>query len=234
MESVTKKKMYIAAPNKFRIFQIGFNKCGTRTIFKFFQQNGVESIHYDKGQIARSMFRHHRRGESLIDIRYRNVTMFADMEDIFKEDTPLYAAEKLYKQLDRQCKNSKFILNTRDKDNWIKSRILHGNGKYLNYIANKLSISKSQLIDKWKQDWDSHHLAVIDYFRNRPSDLLVFNIETDPIDRLINFFYGILKLNPIYYQHRGKSSNNIDHLDKETNRLYNENDKKEKNKNEII
>ena len=187
------KKRFIPNKNKFRIFQIGFNKCGTRTMCKFFKQNGVNSVHYDKGQIAGSMYRHLRNREPLIDIRYRDVTFFADMENIYKEDNLLYA-QRLFRQLDRQCKNSKFILNTRNKNNWLKSRILHENGEYLEYISNKLSLTKREVVEKWEIEWDEHHLNVIDYFRYRPQDLLIFNIENDPIEKLIQFFWPFIKL----------------------------------------
>ena len=145
------------------------------------------------------------------------------MENIYKEKTPLYVAQELFPYLDRQCKNSKFILNTRNKQNWLKSRILHENGEYLNYVANKLSISKDDVVKEWERDWDSHHISVIDYFRDRPNDLLIFDIETDPIEKLIYFLKGYLKLDRKYYIHRGKSTNNfnIGMLDYETRDLYN-------------
>jgi hypothetical protein len=40
----------------------------------------------------------------------------------------------------------------------------------------------------WKNDWETHIKNVLEYFKDRPDDLIVFNIETDNIDKLINFF----------------------------------------------
>ena len=105
---MSRKYNFSPNPNKLRIFQIGFNKCGTRSLYTLFEKNGIESVHYDKGQIAGSIYRHHNNNEPLIDIRYKDVTFFADMENIYKSNKPLYA-QRLYKKLDRQCKNSKFI-----------------------------------------------------------------------------------------------------------------------------
>ena len=34
----------------------------------------------------------------------------------------------------------------------------------------------------------THIKNVLEYFKDRPDDLIVFNIETDNIDKLINFF----------------------------------------------
>ena len=138
MTTISNKKKYIADPNKFRIFQIGFNKCGTRTLTKFFQHNKIESVHYDKGQIAGSMFRHHRNNKPLVDIVYRNTVFFSDMENIFKEQEPLYVSQNLFKKLDRQYPNSKFILNTRNRCDWINSRMAHQGGEYLTIISQKI------------------------------------------------------------------------------------------------
>ena len=68
---------FIPDVNKVRVFQIGFNKCGTRTLFKFFQKNNVPSVHYDGGQIAGSLYRHYQNKDPLIDIRYRKKVFFA-------------------------------------------------------------------------------------------------------------------------------------------------------------
>ena len=62
--------------NKIRVFQIGFNKCGTRSLFKFFKKNGIESIHYDKGNIAISMFNNFNQNKKLIDKKYAGVVFF--------------------------------------------------------------------------------------------------------------------------------------------------------------
>ena len=40
----------------------------------------------------------------------------------------------------------------------------------------------------WRKDWETHITNVLDYFKDRPNDLIVFNIETDYIDVLVNFF----------------------------------------------
>ncbi len=215
-------KSFLSDPRKFRIFAIGFNKCGTRSLYQFFKRNGVPSIHYDGGQIAGSMFRHLNNKRSLVDIRYRNKVFFADMENIYHPEYPLYAGQCLFQQLAEEYPNSVFILNTRDKGKWLKSRILHENGHYLEYLSNKMGLTKSQLVKIWSQEWDDHHLDVLDYFRNKPRRLLVFHIENDPISKVIKFFKNIYPLQAKYYEHVGKSKQKYDTslLDPESNKLY--------------
>lgn len=200
-----KSRAFRPDPSKFRIFQIGFNKCGTRTLFNFFKRNQVPSIHYDGGRIAGSMFRHHRNNRHLIDIRYKNVVFFSDMENIYKESNPLYVSQHLFKKLDRQCPNSKYILNTRNREDWITSRKAHQGGDYLRYVAQKMNCSEVEVVDYWKMEWDTHHQNVLDYFKDRPLDLLVFNIDIHGPRRLANFFQPYLKLDTQFYGHQGKT-----------------------------
>lgn len=188
------------------IFQIGFNKCGTRSLTKFFRGNGVKSVHYDGGRIADSMFRHYRNGRPLVGDRYEDTVFFADMENPFASPTPLYVAQTLFRVLDRQYPNSKFILNIRDKEAWIRSRLAHDNGDYLKNIATKYGVEESVMIERWRAEWDRHLEEVQHYFRNRPLDLLVYNIETDSPLKLVNFFQHDMALDTRYFDHYGKSS----------------------------
>ena len=199
------KNHFLPDKRKLRIFQIGFNKCGTRTLFKFFQKNGIPSVHYDGGRIAGSMFRHHRNNRPLVDINYKQTVFFSDMENIFKENKPLYVAQDLYQKLDRQFPNSKFILNTRNKEDWIRSRKAHDNGDYLKLVSEKMHLSELEVVRYWKEIWDKHHREVIHYFRNRPDDLLVFDIDHHGPQRICRFFKHSLRLNPHFYVHRGKT-----------------------------
>lgn len=40
-----------------KIFQIGFNKCGAVSLHKFFLDNGLKSIHWDNGNLAKKSIR---------------------------------------------------------------------------------------------------------------------------------------------------------------------------------
>jgi hypothetical protein len=195
--------------SNFRIFQIGFNKCGTRTIYKFFSNNGIPSVHYDGGRIAGSMFRHFHRNKPLIDIRYRKTVYFGDMERVVGEGKPLYVGPELFTYLDREYPNSKFILNTRDQGQWILSRIAHDDGDYLRLCANGLGLSEDQTVRHWRSQWNQFHKDVLSYFRNRPRDLLIFNIDTDGPDKLTRFFQPWLDLSVRHYHHKGKTDKTL-------------------------
>ncbi len=206
-----------------KIFIIGFNKCGTRTIHNFFSKNNIKSCWYTcelentkkRDLIANVIYDNLNKNRKLLDyIDY--YTVYSDMENIYSES--LIYCQYLFKELDSEYPDSKFILNIRDVDNWIKSRKRHNigtssdgstsfieEGIYINTCRIKSGLhTNEQVVDKWKEDWNKHHTEVINYFKNRPNDLLLFDIETDDVQKIVDFFPN-MNLNSIHYIHKGKT-----------------------------
>ena len=193
-----------------KVFQIGFSKCGTSTIASFFNTNGVPTVHHDYGRLAISIYENARDGMPLISPQYESYAVFTDMEKMY-DDPPLNIGMILFKDLDRQYPGSKFILNTRDKQAWLKSRSLHPVGKkdkttLLEKNAQILKITQEEVLAKWSREWDEHHKAVIEYFKDRPNDLLVFNIEQDSPKKLTDFLKDYFILDPKLYGHVNKTA----------------------------
>ena len=107
-----------------KIFQIGFNRCGTRTLHHYFSRNGLRAVHWDEGRLARRMFANLASGNNLLE-GYEQFDVFTDME--YLDDFGTYLeAYKLFPQLAAQYPNAIFILNTRNREAWIRSRLTHG------------------------------------------------------------------------------------------------------------
>jgi hypothetical protein len=207
-----------------KIFQIGFSKCGTSTLAAFFNLNGVPALHHDFGNLALSIHENAHYGKPLIAPEYAKYLVFTDMENMF-DDPPINAALLYFKELDRQYPGSKFILNTRNKSAWLKSRAKHpvnknGQTNLLAANAKMLNISPEEVLELWGNEWDTHHHAVIEYFKERPQDLLVFDIEKDPPQKLVNFLRNNYKLNVQYYLHKNKTIDLIDDEAVETIALF--------------
>ena len=124
-----------------KIFQIGFNKCGTRSIYTLFKENDIPSIRYDLGKLAIRMKKNFKYKLPLLN-GYDNIILFTDMENIDHYRLPFYAHVDLYKILDKQYPKSKIILNIRNKDDWIISRLNHSNGGYAKISAKKYKLFK--------------------------------------------------------------------------------------------
>jgi hypothetical protein len=199
-----KKPLDYVAPQdpSIKIFQIGFNKCGTTTLHHFFSANGIKSLHHDQGKLATTIFTNYKTRKKLLSPEYEFYTAFFDMENIY-HSPELYVYLELFKELDQQYPGSKFILATRNKDAWLRSRARHetrSGRTYLEVVAAKQQLSKQQVVALWDQQWDRHHQAVLEYFKDRPNDLLVFDIEQDDPKKIAAFFKDVVKLNPKLYR----------------------------------
>ena len=192
-----------------KIFIIGFNRCGTRTLHYFFKENNLKSIHWDNNNLVDVFENNIKNGNKLLEngktinkqvnsnCNYDEATVFSDMtKHVINKD-----AKDYYKRLDKDYPNSKFILNIRDVDKWIQSRIKHGNGSVLNEQMNFHNCDKKQIEIIWKNMYEKHILDVKDYFENRKSDLCIYDIENDTIDKIIEFLKNDFILNIKYYKH---------------------------------
>lgn len=201
-----------AVINPIKVFQIGFNKCGTTTIADFFAMNGVPTIHHDGGALPISIDRNFKAGRPLLSSRYAKILVFTDMEVVYKEPQ-VNAGAQYFKELDKQYPGSKFILNIRDKNRWLKSRGLQlvepSHETFLSSSARIQNISEAEMLQTWSVEWDKHYAEVIEYFKNRPNDLLIFNIEHDKAEKIVEFFKHDFRLNPKLYKHKNKTASNM-------------------------
>ncbi|MFA0813010.1 sulfotransferase [Microbulbifer epialgicus] len=185
-----------------KVFQIGFNKCGTTSLNHFFSRNGYKAIHWDYGNLALKLEENSQLGRPLLSA-YEEYNFFSDMELVTSERC-LYAFEKYFQELDRQYPDSYFILNTRPVDKWINSRLKHGGGSYLRRFQDIYSCDREEVILHWKHEWYRHHSTVLQYFYGR-ENFLLFDIETDGGDKLKSFI-GCTEINASYYGHTHKTA----------------------------
>ena len=196
--------------DKLRIFQIGFNKCGTLSIHKLFDDHcipTITSIHWNRGYLARDIHDNILNGRAPL-VGYESYSVYSDMECFrtFNEQISWVSiAKDHFDLLDINYPNSKFILNTRNIDNWIASRIKHmcdfspmrygyterldRSIPYIEYHKQAYNVSNiDDLIKIRKEEWYTHHDNVITHFTFRPRDLLIFDIEQDSFSKITDFF----------------------------------------------
>jgi len=198
-----------------KIFQIGFNRCGTLSLVDFFAGNAMERgsvVHWDYGRLATHMNNNLNNNKLLVSGLYEHKIYFSDMEScVGKIDKKWIYMYKYFKLLDEQYPESKFILNTRNVDNWIESRkkwlIWHDNKwqTYLEALCSVESMNEDELVEKWIKDWYEHHVDVLFYFKDRPNDLLVYDIEKDSSSKIMAFFDSDLKFKHSNMSHLNKS-----------------------------
>lgn len=202
-----------------KIFIIGFNKTATKCFDNFFIKNNVKSIHhnmkknhfqdynlrkkYDKGCISLVKFflENKNNGKNLLYGIDPSYIVFSDITD----DEKCIDAKDFYKQLDKENPGSKFILNIRSVDDWIKSRLNHScpyhKFSLLEYHLQHYKCSTNELKKIWRNIYLNHIKDVENYFRlnNKMNDLLIYNIDYDTPDKISNFLSDSYILDPKHF-----------------------------------
>jgi len=181
-----KAKKNIAKRNKAKIFVIGFNKTGTTSVESALKEFDIYMGNQEEAE---------RLLENITKDDYKHLFEYCYRAEAF-QDIP-FSIPGVFKLLDKKFENSKFILTIRDNDNqWFNSICkFHGklwaNGntpkkedlananyiypgyplKVINYIFGDFYYDE----DHYKMIYNKHIDDVIDYFKNRPNDLLVIN-----------------------------------------------------------
>ena len=136
-----------------KVFAIGFNRCGTQSLHKFFVDNGYKAQHNRGSEKILQNF----EADRPLCFGFEDVTFFSDIDFLTRHFT-LFA---------EQYPESKFIYNHRNIENWIASR------KRL-WNANKWPIDENY----WRGEWKYHHTMMKDYFcGSRKKRLLELDIE---------------------------------------------------------
>ena len=198
----------------YKIFQIGFNKCGTWSIHALFEGYAkIKSVHWQGGLIAKSIMDNMNSSADLLP-GFGDVRVFTDMECCFLKNglCEWFFAFKHFELLDKRYPGSKFILNTRNLDGWLKSRFNHPCGHAIDEDGQFISVNpkpywermaswmgraigrdllEEEVKETWIREREDHHGRVMEYFKNRPGDLLVFDLDNDPFEKFRNFFPDI-------------------------------------------
>lgn len=156
-----------------KIFCIGLNKTGTTSLHKAFGILGLKSVHFkdDRGDNIKPIIR--RNYLSGVDI----LSGIEDYDAYSDWNTDKYNIE-IFKEFDRQCPESKFILNTRDLDSWLDSKEKHVKRNQARKKRYPKEDIKWLVVDReaWTNQYNEHHQAVYAYFAKRPEALLTFDV----------------------------------------------------------
>lgn len=168
------------------IFNIGSHKTGTKSLRRFLEKTPLKlsnnikwysDINYQNSIINNNNY-------ELIKENIIN-----DKDNIFYEDSP-YNINEVYKYLNINFPNSKFILTTRDSDKWFNSFVRWCEEKKLNdgfegvkkekmYGAKILNENKNLII----KNYEERIINIKKYFQNT-GKLLVLETDNDKINKI--------------------------------------------------
>jgi len=159
-----------------RVFGIGMHKTATTSLHNALASLGYESWHWSSAHAAKSIWREmNQRGRSATLEAYDAAS-----------DLPI---PLLFRELDRAYPGSRFILTLRDERNWLHAVMRHFSVSYNKYRAGWNQdpfTNRVHQITYGRRDFEPdvflaryrrHNEEVLDYFRNRPNDLLIMNMD---------------------------------------------------------
>lgn len=169
-----------------KVFQIGFNRCGTTSIFHRLNALGFRAVHMrtpERRNLARVMHDNLAQARHILT-ELEHYDAFTDMGHL-TQDRHL-EGYKLFPEIMAQVPDSVFILNVRNVDDWIRSRMDHNDGDYAQAMLRVRGLPTLQdLAEAWRQDWAAHVAAV--HARIPPERLLVLDIDTDDLSAIDRF-----------------------------------------------
>jgi hypothetical protein len=168
-----------ASGTRFKVFGIGLGRTGTKSLTSALYHLGINVVHYPDDVITY---------QELSAGNY-NFSVLKTMDGITDVTVSMF-----YPHLDQLFPGSKFILTVRDKDTWLKSLETHWRAypcfddSLPDTPENRVHLAVRQLLcvtifgcytfsrDRASYVYDLHYKNVIDYFANRPNDLLILDI----------------------------------------------------------
>ena len=160
-----------------KVFCIGLNKTGTRSLHEALQILGLRSAHWGgsdpENAVERGLEIRLAVEQALLDGR----PLLEDLEDA-DAYSDILALSTNFDVLDRQYPGSKFILTIRDIDQWVDSRRRHVELNVLRRARGEYSGTFLTVdLEGWRAEMEAHDVRVRAYFAGRASDLLVMDIS---------------------------------------------------------
>ena len=168
-----------------KIVLIGFNRCGTRSFHTMFRQNNIRSAHHLSGKLGATVLQNIKGGLPA----FHQLDAYAAYSDFsyFSGDC-FFDVNMKFRHIADENPDYYYILNTRNKEDWLNSRIktVEGGRK-----LQKSNLTRDEYLEIASRRWDVHHRRVRKYFAQAPElRFLEFNIEQAPMELLRDFLSG--------------------------------------------
>jgi len=192
-----------------RVVSVGFNKCATRSLAEMFRRAGHKVIHHkvrDRWPVPRRVGAVMRsnldQGRKVFD-GIEDYTFYCDL--IVNDGATTYDGASAFREILRDYPDTILLLNLRDREAWIASRLRHGHGEFAKReMAATGAASQEELAELWRQDWDDHVSAVRTFMSDHPDQFVEFNLDHDTAEDLAAQFprHG---LNPSDFEDIGRT-----------------------------
>lgn len=173
-----------------RVVQIGYHKCGTRTIQRLFERAGHRVVQYKlrrplrRSRIAAYIFRENLRAGRKVFAGMEDFTLYAGLSYETEDDS--FEPIRHFREILRDYPDTILLLNMRDREDWIRSRLRHGHGEFADRVMRQRGIKDPDVLaEAWRMEWDTHIAEVRDFMADRPEQLVEFNLDTGSVPALV-------------------------------------------------
>lgn len=196
-----------------RVVAVGFNKCGTRSLAQLFARAGHPVVHqklparfpsryWTTRKIGRLMRMNVEAGRAVFD-GAENYVFYGDLIDSCDRES--FDGNTLYARILADYPDTILLLNWRDREDWIRSRLRHGHGEFAAREQRLRGLKNlDELTEVWRREWDDHLQAVRRFMGERPQQLVEFHLDRDPIEQLVGRLPGY-GLSPEHFSDIGRS-----------------------------
>jgi hypothetical protein len=172
------------------VVQIGFHKCGTRSLEQLFRGAGHPVVKY---KLRRPLRRSRNAGLLMRQNLEAGRKIFAGMEDhvfyadlIYQTETDGFEPIRYFREIMRDYPDTILLLNVRNREDWIKSRLKHSHGEFAQRVMRQRNIaSTDELAEIWRREWDTHLAEVRAFMADRPEQFIEFDIDRDSVEALV-------------------------------------------------
>jgi len=186
-----------------KVFGIGLQRTGTTSLYVALHHLGVHIVHYPHDDRTYEQLIH---GDYELDV-VKQCDGACDL-----------SVAPFYVELDEAFPGSKFILTERDVNSWLRSVNYHWLGNHRDWRDGMETRSKFALFitavtfgtfyfqrERFAHIYEKHTKSVMEYFKDRPDDLLVMNIcDGDGWEKLCGFLGKDIP--DVEFPHRNKAS----------------------------
>ena len=198
-------EMLQPTPSDPKIILIGLNRCATTSFHKLFQNSGIPSVHWVDGRdnnLAHQMVTNIAMGRKPLD-GFGAVRAFSDIA--FTNSRFLLDGARFFRELHAAYPDAYFMLNTRNRDDWIASRARHSDGKYLERCCKANGQTADDVKRGWSHLYDVHHAEVETYFDGNPR-FLRFDIDEDSPQIVADWLSSDFDVNIVHWGHYNKGA----------------------------
>lgn len=179
-----------------KIFQIGFNRSGTTSLYKWFRSQNIPALHFELPEsnrnLALAIHENIRQGKRPLE-GFESYSFYSDME--FVSSTLITDFYSHFAILDQYYPGSKFILNYRNITDWVRSRSNHGRkGKYSGQVGSYKKryeefyrTNETEVESLWVNHYHEHINTVKEYFKESSEQLLLMDLDNFNPNELIKF-----------------------------------------------